>query len=44
MLLFDKRSSEEENELLACKLFTALFRGPYRAHFEDSAFAYAHGA
>ena len=44
MPLFDKRSSDGENEPHASKLFAALFRAAYIAHIEDSAFAYAHGA
>ena len=44
MLLFDKSRGEAKNELLARTLPALLFRGDYRAHYEDTAYAYAHGS
>ena len=41
-LLFGKCSSDGANEILARKLFAALFRGTHRARFGDLAFAYAY--
>ena len=36
ILLFDKSIIVSMNELLVCKLFTMIFRGKYRAHYEST--------
>ena len=43
LLLYDKSYSESKNELLACKLFSVLFRGEYRSRYDDT-YAYMRGA
>ena len=44
LLRYDTTSRDAKNELLARKLFAALFGGSYRAHYGDSAYSYDRGS
>ena len=44
LLLLPKGSNEAKNELLVTILPTSIFRGKYRAHFEEEAYVHTHGS